>query len=201
MLLRAATLASAHRCFGCGKRGESLCSQCRSELATPSRTDPIAGVDRLSIPWAYEKGARDLVLALKLRARRPAAGVLAEAVAARVQTRGTGADAITWVPGRRKDTRVRGFDHAELIATELAARIGLPAVDLLERTMERPDQTTLSGPARRANLAGAFVARPGSERVMLVDDLVTTGATATACAWALRAAGATHVEVAAPCRA
>lgn len=201
MLLRAATLASAHRCFGCRKPGEWLCAGCRSELAPPSRSDPIAGVDRWTIPWGYEKAARDLVLALKLRAKRPAAAVLAEALATDIQAKGTAATALSWVPGRRKDIRVRGFDHAELIARELGSRLGLPVVGRLERAIDRPDQTTLSGPARRANLAGAFVARSGIDKVMLIDDLVTTGATATACAGALRAAGASWVEVAAPCRA
>lgn len=110
-------------------------------------------------------------------------------------------EVITWVPGRATDIRIRGFDHAALIASELGALIGLPVVGSIERTMDRPDQTTLSGPARRTNLHGAFVARSGAREVLLVDDLVTTGATATACTRALKAAGAGYVELAAGCRA
>ena len=153
------------------------------------------------IPWAYEGGARDLVLALKLRAQKVAAEVLGGAIAAELQSGGTLAEAIVWVPGRSKDIRVRGFDHAELIARTVATVTGLPLVGCLERTGYRPDQTTLSGVGRRANLEGAFSATGAPDRVVLIDDLVTTGATATACARALREVGTTRVEVAAPCRA
>lgn len=97
--------------------------------------------------------------------------------------------------------RVRGFDHAEVIARRVASRLGLPLVGLLQRTATRPDQTTLSGLERRNNLIGAFRAGPCPRAVVLVDDLVTTGATASACAQALRSAGAVWVEAVAPCRA
>lgn len=145
--------------------------------------------------------ARDLVLALKLRGKRTAADPLAYGVARSIQRGGSEATAITWVPGRKPETRRRGFDHAEAIARELARLVGLPVARMLERTGDRPDQTTLSGSARRQNLKGAFMASSATEKVMLVDDLVTTGSTAEACARALRDRGATYVEVAAPCRA
>jgi predicted amidophosphoribosyltransferase len=142
-----------------------------------------------------------LVLALKLRARRPAAVPLAESIARVVQTTGSDATTITWVPGRPADIRRRGFDHAELIARELASSVGVPAVPMLTRTGHRPDQTTLSADARRQNLTGAFKGLRVAEKVMLVDDLVTTGTTAGVCGRALRDCGATYVEVVAPCRA
>jgi ComF family protein len=195
------TLASRSPCFGCGAPGAVLCRGCREGLAPPHRSDSIESVDRVVIPWAYEAGARDLVLALKLRARKAAADVLGAAVASELQSCGTLAEAIVWVPGRPKDIRVRGFDHAELIARTVAAVTGLRLVGCLRRTGYRPDQTSLSGVDRRANLEGAFSATAGPDRVVLIDDLVTTGATATACARALLEAGTTRVEVGAPCRA
>ena len=126
---------------------------------------------------------------------------LAEATARSIQAAGTEAEVVTWVPGRRRDIRLRGFDHAELIAREIGARIGLPVVRLLERAMDRPDQTTLSSQARWTNLEGAFTPRGDARAVMLVDDLVTTGATAAACAAALKGRSTSCVEVAVPCRA
>lgn len=161
----------------------------------------------MAVPWAYEGAARDLILALKLRAHRPAASVLGRHLAAWIQSVGTGASAVTWVPGRKRDTRIRGFDHAELIGREVGRRLGLPVVRTLRRTGARPDQTTLSASERRVNLQGAFgpLDRAGPlgryDKLLLVDDLVTTGATAAACARALKDGGTTHVEVAAPCRA
>lgn len=194
-------LASRSRCFGCSAPGALLCRCCRDGLAPPHRHDPIEAVDRVVIPWAYEDGARDLVLALKLRAQKPAAQVLGEAIVTELQSCGTLAEAIVWVPARPKDIRVRGFDHAELIARTVAAMTGIRLFRCLQRTGYRPDQTSLSGVDRRANLEGAFWATEGPDRVILIDDLVTTGATATACARALREVGTTRVEVAAPCRA
>jgi len=200
MLSSAVSLAARVRCFGCRASGGWLCRRCRDALLPPSNHGPIPGVDDLHIPWSYEGAARDLVLACKLRSCRPAAAVLAVAVATRIQTTGTSADVITWVPGRRRDIRLRGFDHAELIARELGIRTGIPASCLLERAMDRPDQTTLSGHDRWSNLVGAFRVVDAPSRVLLVDDLVTTGATAASCAGALRSAGSGRVEMAAPCR-
>lgn len=178
-----------------------LCPVCRGSLRGPDRCETIPGVARAHIPWHYEGAARDLVLALKLRGKRPAAVPLAAAIARCIRLTGTAAEAITWVPGRRRDVRIRGFDHAELIAREVGTSTGLPVMRLLERVMDRPDQTTLSSQARWTNLDGAFEARGTIRKVLLVDDLVTTGATAAACAGTLERAGTVHVEVGSPCRA
>lgn len=201
MLSSAVSLAAAVRCFGCKRPGRWLCRGCSEQLSPPKDVRTIPGIDRAHTAWHYDGAARDLVLALKLRSSRPAAAVMAEAVAGVIQVSGTVADVMTWVPGRRRDVRVRGFDHAEVIARELGARTGIPVVPLLERTRDRPDQTTLSGHARWSNLDGAFAASGSAAKVLVVDDLVTTGATASSCAGALRRLGASVVEVAAPCRA
>lgn len=201
MFSSAVSLAAAVRCFGCRTPGRWLCRGCRELLGPPKDVGAIPGVDRAHIAWHYEGAARDLVLALKLRSARPAAAVMAKAVAQAIQASGTAAEVMTWVPGRPRDIRVRGFDHAGAIARELGALTGIPLVPLLERTRDRPDQTTLSGQARWSNLDGAFAATGSAGRVLVVDDLVTTGATASSCATALRRLGASVVEVAAPCRA
>lgn len=194
-------LCARRRCFGCRAPGPWLCAACRADLVPPASSEPIPSVDEIFIPWRYEGAARDLVLALKLRGQRPAARPLAAALAASIHARGTDASVITWVPARRRDIRRRGFDHAEVIARALGDAIGLPVTCMLGRTSARPDQTTLSAIERRANLEGAFRGHQVAEAVLLVDDLVTTGATASSCARALRSAGSHIVQVAAPCRA
>lgn len=161
----------------------------------------MRGVARTLVAWRYEGAARDLVLALKLRGIRAAADPLADAAAAAVHAAGLRGDVLAWVPCRASDERRRGFDHAELIARRLGERLGLPVRPLVVRLRNPPDQASLGRAARRANLAGTFGARPCGGRIVLVDDLVTTGATGAACAAALRAGGAAGVELVAPCRA
>jgi predicted amidophosphoribosyltransferase len=108
---------------------------------------------------------------------------------------------VTWVPGRRRDVLDRGFDHAAVLARAVSLQLGLHRRNLLVRTRAPSDQTDLGRAERFANLEGAFRSRPVSGRVVLVDDLVTTGATAGACARALLDGGASSVEVLAACRA
>ena len=189
------------RCVGCGCRGGLLCTTCRDRLQEPARDDLIPGVDRCLAAWQYEGPARDLVLALKLRGIRPAAETLAEAVVRTTLRRGIEASVLTWVPGRGPDIRRRGFDHAALIAAALGTWTGLPVRRLLWPALRTADQSGLGGAERRANLRGAFWAAPCPAAVAVVDDVVTTGATAGAAAEALRAAGAGRVEVLAACRA
>jgi predicted amidophosphoribosyltransferase len=169
-------------------------------VARPLAAGSVPAVDRVVAAWEYDGPARDLVLALKLRAQAPAAGPLADAMAAASLRCGLRGRVLTWVPARPGDVRRRGYDHARVLAREVGWRLGLPARPLLYRIGDRPDQTALGAAARRRNLRGAFAARVCSGPVVLVDDLVTTGATATACALALRASGATAVEVLAACR-
>jgi predicted amidophosphoribosyltransferase len=161
----------------------------------------VPEVDRVFAPWSYEGAPRELILALKLRGRRGAAQPLVDAMSRLAQASALRAHVITWVPGRRGDIRVRGYDHAEVLARGVARQLGLPALALVRRVGDPPDQTTLSAEQRHRNLKGAFVATPSCGNVAVIDDLVTTGATLAACARALRATGATGVEALAASRA
>lgn len=155
---------------------------------------------RVVAGWAYEGAAQALVIGFKERARRACSVPLAEAAAAAAHRAGLGADTLTWVPGSRREARARGFDHGEVLARAVARRLGLGARPLIVRLRPVLDQVGLSAAARRANLAGAFGRRGAvPERVALVDDVFTTGATAAACAAALRDGGARSVEVVVSC--
>jgi len=106
---------------------------------------------------------------------------------------------VTHVPISPARWRERGFDQSELLARRAAGWLGLPFEPLLERRKEASPQTGLPGRQRRRNLQGAFGPRKGAEaagkRLLLVDDVLTTGSTASACAHALKAAGAEAVWV------
>jgi predicted amidophosphoribosyltransferase len=155
----------------------------------------------VSAAWAYEGAARALILALKLKGLRRAAGPLVEGMAEAAYGAGLQGTVVTWVPGHRPDIRARGFDHAEVLGRGLAGRVGLTPSPLLRRQIAARDQTTLSARDRALNVRGAFVSAPAPPVVVLVDDLITTGATGEACATALRAAGAKRVELVVAARA
>jgi ComF family protein len=135
--------------------------------------------------------------ALKYRSRRCVAAALGELLAL---TCSAPAEAIVVpVPLHPARLRARGYNQAFLLARVLARRRRLELADALERTRDTPAQRELGRQARLANLRGAFrVVRPERvhhRRVLLVDDVLTTGATADACAGVLRAAGASGVDV------
>ena len=124
---------------------------------------------------------------------------------------GAGEDArkvlVTHVPIDPARWRVRGFDQAMLLALRTAEHLGKPHADCLERAKETRSQTGLSGRERRRNMRGVFRVRPNQARreleaatCILVDDVVTTGSTASACARELKKAGAEAVHLLTICR-
>lgn len=196
-----AELVGRAACAGCGRRGVALCRDCERRLVAPGPRTPPPGIDRLICPYRYEGAPRSLVLDLKGRGRRDAARPLAEALVRVARRAGVGAEVVTWVPCAAAARRRRGFDHAELLARSAAEALGLPCTPLLARTGAIRDQVGLSAPERWSNLKGAFVARSAPAKICLVDDVITTGATAGRCAAALRGAGATEIELLVACSA
>lgn len=182
------------RCLGCARSGALVCANCRAALPGGTYRTRVPHVDRILAAWDYDGIARSLVLGSKLRSQRPAAQLLGRAIVETVWQRGLKAEAIAWIPGRSADIHRRGFDHAEVIARVVGHSLGLPCLRVLSRAVDSLDQTSLGASARKANLRGAFVARPSPPRIGVVDDLVTTGATLSEAGRALKAGGAHHVE-------
>ena len=188
------------RCVGCRLPRGLVCRSCLESLDGASPVQ-VAGVDRVAAAWPHEGVPRELILGLKLRGMRVFVEPLVDGLVDRLMRVGTEADVVAWPPCSRSDKRARGFDHAELLARGVAERLGLPALSLLQRVTTTADQTGLSGELRRRNLIGAFDARAFRGVVLLVDDVVTTGATLQACGGALRAAGAPDIEAVTACSA
>jgi ComF family protein len=148
----------------------------------------------------YSGPAREALKAFKLLGERRTARSLAARMAAAAHE--IVGDQVTWVPSTRRGEAERGFVPAEALARPLARLLGLPAARLLSKVRETRDQAGLSRVERRSNLGGAFAATGGVPgRVILVDDVMTTGATLGACARALRDGGAERVVAAAFARA
>ena len=153
---------------------------------------PLAGLDLVWAAFPHESVARELVVALKFRCLLPVAARIAELVAQRAP-HGLIAGTLVPVPAAAARRRRRGFDPAEEIAERLMAVSGQPFAACLDRA-DGPRQVGRSRAARLADPPRVRAIAPASPIVVLVDDVQTTGATLSACARALRLAGAERVS-------
>lgn len=190
---------SAPLCARCGAPFEiavdveQVCGAC---LARP----PAYGRARAAL--AYGEVSRDLVLALKYQGRRDSLGLLASWMASAGTELLQDADLLVPVPLHYFRLIRRGFNQAVWLAAALSRSSGVKlSVDALARTRATPIQGALSADGRRRNVQGAFRVRKSrrglvkDRTILLVDDVLTTGATAEACSRALRQAGAACVDV------
>ena len=183
-------------CPVCGARGPAPCARCAAELRRAPSLPAPAGVDRCAAFLAYDGAGRELVARLKYRNARASVPFLARGMAAVAPE---GVDIVTWAPTTSARRRARGFDQARLLARAVARELGLPCRPLLAR---RPGRAQSGRDAVSRYEGPAFTAsRPlDGRRVLLVDDVVTTGATVAAASRALRTGGAGEVHVVAAAR-
>jgi len=200
------------RCAGCRRPGTYLCADCRRavhrqsgpicpacgratrvpELCAPCRETPLP-LDGIRSAVEFSGPVRRAVHALKYRGRRELAPVLAELMLAAWRDAPLPAELVVPVPLHAGRLAARGYNQAALLAEAFARGAGLPyEAAALARTRATPAQVELGARERRRNVADAFsavAAHVGRRRVLLIDDVCTTGATLGACGAALRAAG------------
>jgi ComF family protein len=185
------------RCLACDGCGSLFCAACRAKLRPYPPEEPTAGLDGVSVAWIYEGPVQRAVHRLKYGGQRRGARALAEALAEAIGAAPPGA-ALVPVPLHAARLRERGFNQSVELARVLGRRWRLPLLDnALARTRDTGQQAGLSRQARLSNVSRAFVwenGAPPPRAIILVDDVLTTGATLAACAEALRAAGAHEVR-------
>ena len=192
-------------CLCCGRTigehgADGLCAACvraLEALEAQQENRPIdlpEGIDFAASVYPYTGHAKRLIRRLKYGHLRDAAYALGHAMA---MLPGGEADLLVPVPTTKRRERARGYNQAELLCRVVAQDTGMPMARLLTRTDDRRTQTGLSGWSRRRNLKGAMRAEEKAFglRILLVDDVFTTGSTAEEAARALREAGAVGVGI------
>ena len=178
-----------------------LCKQCRLEAPEcPILSAKFSFLDSWTAVWYYEDLARSSILRYKFSNARHYAACYGRLLAMKLQERfPEGFDCITWVPVSRLRRFRRGYDQVELLARAVGKELGIKPARLLKKIRHNPPQSGISGDAeRRANVLGVYRLVKGVEvadkRILLLDDVITTGATAGECARVLLTAGASQVH-------
>jgi competence protein ComFC len=204
-------------CVGCGKEGAFLCDDCLQLL--PRIEPPIcprcgrpqpdggfcqncydwrADIDGIRAPFRFEGVIRTAVHQLKYHNLRAIASSLAQLINGYLESNHLDGEVLIPVPLHRKRLRERGYNQSALLANELGRLMSLPIdeASLVREKYLLPQARTASVDERRANVAGAFSCwgdKLQGKKVLLIDDVATSGATMNACATVLKSAGATNV--------
>lgn len=180
-----------------------LCKSCREE-----QTEYTGNKIKLSFLaqwtglWYYKENVRLSILRYKFGGRRSYADSYGRLLAMKLQKEGwDDTDLLTWVPIAPRRKRTRGYDQSQLLAAAVAKELGMQEVSTLRKIRNTKPQSTMGNAAhRRANILGAYkVVDPAlvrNQRILLLDDIITTGATASECARTLLTAGAKEVKLA-----
>lgn len=205
------------RCVGCGKGGGFLCLECLGKLprlvpplcprcgrpqasgmVCPSCWQRKTEIDGIRSLFRFDEVIRTAIHELKYRNLKAISPCLAELLADYLRSNPLPGEALVGVPLHPRRLRERGYNQSSLLARELSRRIDLPVIEdcLIRVKQAQPQVRAVDVEERRRNVAGAFVCRDekvSGKRIILIDDVCTSGATLESCAVALKNKGATFV--------
>ena len=186
------------------KQETDLCRCCRTDTAEYSATKrKLQFLDSFTAVWYYEKCVRSSLLRYKFRGARSYASGYGRILAMKIlQEYPDGFDVLTWIPISRLRKLRRGYDQVELLADAVGSELGMKPVAALKKVRNNRQQSKIKDAAkRRANVLGVYRATEpaliSGKRVLLLDDILTTGATAAEAGRVLLTAGAKEVHCAA----
>jgi ComF family protein len=187
------------RCAGCQQIGGLLCTRCREALVpyiSDNRPAP-ASLDDVLVAFTFQSPLREAVHQFKYRRVRRMAEPLGALMAAHAARQSISVEAALAIPLHADRLVERGFNQADALTAEVARVLRIPHITGgLVRVRATEQQAKLDARGRAENMRGAFAWQGGAlpRRILLVDDVYTTGATMAACAEALRAGGAETVH-------
>ena len=183
---------------------KTICPDCYDDLPNFDGPEPsVHFAERCVVTFWYEKSLRDSFLRYKFSGLKQYADVYGRWMAVTVRDKLAGEyDLVTWVPVSKRRRRTRGYDQAELLCRALCRHLGCEAKPTLIKTVDNPAQSASHGASQRAaNVLGVYTPLPEADllgkRILLIDDIVTTGATLGEACRVLKTAGAASVLCAA----
>jgi competence protein ComFC len=186
-------------CISCGKelndseREFALCSECKSKLV--EKPDDIIIGDNFKVAscFQYDKVSRNLVLGYKDNDKPYICEYIAKFMANKYIDNNMQADGIVFVPSNKKKIRKRGYDALKYVAEFMSAELGIPIIDGLKKKKGGIDLTKVAMEDRLMQVKDSFFVDDNSnlikKNILLIDDVITTGATITECSKALKKAG------------
>lgn len=195
------------KCVLCGRILEKeeldLCHQCRIDAPEcPISRTKLTFLDSWTALWYYEGNVRRSLLRYKFQGRQKYAESYGRLLAMKLLKEDRSEyDLLTWIPISRKRRKKRGFDQVELLANHVGRELGIPPIATMEKVRHNKPQSRIVGHAqRRANVLGAYHMLShvdiNGKRLLLLDDIITSGATAEETARVLLTAGAKEVHLA-----
>lgn len=199
------------RCIFCGtvvSGGRPVCKTCEDQI-THVRAVKYMNIPGLgktitcTVPYSYSGQVRQSIIRFKFQNQKQFASFFAEKVAEQIQIGypNIGFDMVTSVPISAQRLKIRGYNQSELIAADVALKLGLPYRESLQKIIDNKEQHKLNEKARHQNVRGVYQSvckeETAGKKILLIDDIVTTGATLCECASVLYKNGAAEIACAA----
>ncbi|PRR80778.1 DNA utilization protein GntX [Clostridium liquoris] len=147
----------------------------------------------------YTGNIKELILRLKYKSDFHCGEILSSYMTSKIKEENIPCDILTYVPMKRKSLRERGYNQSKCLAKNIGKELNIPIITTLKKTENTKDQIGLNGIERWENIRGAFTAvnhdKFKNKKIILIDDVITTGATAFCCAEELLMAGAKEINI------